>query len=56
MEQSSQIWNALNTGFRLSVSYSLRAAVIDSGQGVSEAKRVTEALTAVGILGEEKID
>lgn len=50
MEQLSQVWNALNTGYRLSVAYAVRIVAIDSDQGVTDAKRVIEAHAAVGIV------
>ena len=49
-EQLSHVWNALNTSYRLSVAYSIRIVMIDSGRGVTDAKRVVEAYAAIGFV------
>lgn len=48
LEQLAQVWHALNAGYRLSIAYAVRIVTIDSAQGVTDAKRVVEAYTAVG--------
>jgi hypothetical protein len=48
LEQLAEIWHALDAGYRLSVAYQVRIVTIDSDQGVTDAKRVLEAHTAVG--------
>jgi hypothetical protein len=48
LEQLAEVWHALDTGYRLSVAYLVRIVTIDSAQGVTDAKRVLEAHTAVG--------
>jgi hypothetical protein len=50
MEQLSQVWNALNTGYRLSIAYVIRIVTIDSDQGVTPAKRIVEALPTIGLM------
>jgi hypothetical protein len=52
-EQLSQVWHALNTGYRLSVAYTVRVVAIDSDQGVADARRVVDAHTAVGLIEAE---
>jgi hypothetical protein len=49
IEQLSQIWGALNADYRLSVAYTVRIVAIDSDRGITEANRVREAYTAVGL-------
>ena len=48
LEQLAQVWHALDAGYRLSIAYVVRIVTIDSAQGVTDAKRVIEAHTAVG--------
>lgn len=49
LEQLTQVWSALDTGYRLSLSYLVRIITIDSAQVVSAAHRVIDAHTAVGL-------
>lgn len=49
LEQLTQVWSALDTGYRLSLSYLVRVVAIDSAQTVSAAHRVIDAHTAVGL-------
>jgi len=48
LEQLAQVWHALDASYRLSIAYTVRIVTVDSAQGVSDAKRVVEAHTAVG--------
>ncbi len=47
-DQLAQVWHALDAGYRLSIAYLVRIVTIDSAQGITDAKRVVEAHTAVG--------
>ncbi len=49
MEELAQVWQALETGFRLSLCYTVRLAAVDSGLGETEARRVQTAQAAVGL-------
>ena len=49
LEQLTQVWSALDTCYRLSLSYLVRIIAIDSAQAVSAAYRVIDAHTAVGL-------
>lgn len=42
LEQLSRIWHALGADYRLSIAYTVRAAVIDSQSGIAEGNRVVE--------------
>jgi hypothetical protein len=48
LEQLAQVWHALDAGYRLSIAYVVRIVTIDSAQGITDARRVVEAHTAVG--------
>lgn len=50
IEQLSQLWNALSTPFRLSLSLLVDAAVIDSGLPPRRVPRVEELLPASGLV------
>jgi hypothetical protein len=43
-----EVWSALDTPYRLSVSYLVRTVCIDSSRGQTAANRVVEAHTVVG--------
>ncbi|MCA9938277.1 MAG: DUF4255 domain-containing protein [Anaerolineales bacterium] len=49
LEQLSQVWSALDVGYRVSLSYLLRVVTIDTAQAVSAAHRVIDAHMAVGL-------
>jgi len=51
VEQQSHVWSALHTEYRLSIGYLVRAVAIDTAEPVTPARRVVEALTAVGHKG-----
>ena len=48
LEQLAQVWNALDANYRLSIAYRIHIVTIDSATGITEAKRVVDAHTAVG--------
>lgn len=50
VEQLSQLWNALSTPYRLSMSLLVDAAAIDSGLPPRRVPRVEELLPAVGLV------
>jgi hypothetical protein len=52
LEQLAQVWHAMDASYRLSIAYVVRIVTIDSARGVTDAKRVMEALTAVGLKQE----
>lgn len=49
LEQLSQVWSALDVGYRVSLSYLVRVVAIDSAQVTGAAYRVIDAHTAVGL-------
>lgn len=51
VEQLTQLWNALSTPFRLSVSFLVDIAAVDSADPPRHAPRVDELLAATGIAG-----
>jgi hypothetical protein len=50
VEQLSQLWNALSTPYRLSASFLVKIAAVDSGEPPRLTPRVEELLTATGVI------
>jgi hypothetical protein len=48
LEELSRVWQALRSGYQLSLAYKVQVVTVDSARSEVEARRVREVLAAVG--------
>jgi len=48
LEEQSRVWQALRSGYQLSLAYKVQVVTVDSARSEVEARRVREVETAVG--------
>lgn len=51
LEELSRVWQALRSGYQLSLAYKVQVVTVDSARAEADARRVRELHTAVGVKG-----